>query len=351
MTIRTDWGVTMRILFILKKNNNYGFQTKGLRKSSGLYNSTRFIVENLSARGIHAHIVEVNDNNDIDREVTAFQATIVVIEALWVVPEKFTQLKKLHPRVEWYVHLHSHIPFLASEGIAMDWIHDYAKKDIGIIANSPEAYQALRVILRPKSISYLPNVYWNEFLPVRCVSDEYDTVNIGCFGAVRPMKNQLLQALAAIEFSREIGKKLRFHINDTRVETNGDPVLKNLRQLFRDEDRAELVGHSWMEPEDFVVFLHLHIDVAMQVSLTETFNVVTADAVTAGVPVVVSKEIKWISSFNRAEDDSLSDMVHKLHRVYRNSILVRWNQHLLRDYSKDAQDAWYQFVLGHKSHC
>lgn len=88
-----------RVLFICKKNNNYGFVSYS-KKNSGLFNSTRFIVEALVARGIDAGIVEVTDNNDIDREVTQFKADIVVIEALWVVPEKFLVLQKLHTNVD-----------------------------------------------------------------------------------------------------------------------------------------------------------------------------------------------------------------------------------------------------------
>lgn len=342
------WSVA-RILFVLKKNNNYGFKTQGLKKSSGLFNSTRFIVESLSARGIHAHIVEVNDNNDIDREICAFKPKIVVIEALWVVPEKFDELKKHHPLVNWYVHLHSHIPFLAMEGIAMEWLRKYVKNKINIIANSPDAYQALRAILPSQYLSYIPNVYISK--PRKPKDHCKDVINISCFGAVRPLKNQLLQAIAAIEFAKEINRPLRFHINDTRVESMGDPVLKNLRQLFRDQPKAELVGHSWMEPDVFLDYLHKHIDIAMQVSLTETFNVVTADAVTAGVPVVVSKEIKWVSSWCKAEDDSIDDMVHKLKRVHGAELITRWNQHLLHNYSEDAQQAWYEFVLEHRPNC
>lgn len=169
-------------------------------------------------------------------------------------------------------------------------------------------------------------------------------INVGCFGAVRPLKNQLLQALAAIQFAREKGSYLRFHINTGRVETGGEPVLKNLRQLFADVQGAELVEHTWFEPEDFIHFLHKHIDIGLQVSLTETFNVVTADYVTAGLPIVVSKEVKWVSSFSQAIDNSLPDIVSKMHRAWDWPILVRLNQHLLRKASKEAQALWIDWL-------
>lgn len=324
----------------------YGFTTLH-RRSSGLFNSTRFIVEGLAARGVHAHIVEVTDNNDIDREVSLFHPDLVVIEALWVVPSKFHVLKRIHPRVKWFIHLHSHMPFLALEGIAMNWIQDYARDGIGLITNSVESYDALRAILSSKELIYLPNVYLSQ---PRCPKWYRDhAINIGCFGAVRPLKNHLLQALSALQFAKEKHKRLRFHINGSRVETGGAPVLKNLEQLFEDQKKMhghELVKHDWHEPEDFLTLL-AGIDIGMQVSLTETFNVVTADYVTAGIPIVVSKEVKWASRWNQAQDDSLPEIVSRMHRVWRNKPLVYWNQRLLLHHSKKSQSAWYHFVHSH----
>ena len=67
-----------RILFILKRHN-YG-------PSYGLLNSCGYISEALRRNGIESKSVEVTDNNDIDREVSQYQPTHVIIEALWVVP-------------------------------------------------------------------------------------------------------------------------------------------------------------------------------------------------------------------------------------------------------------------------
>lgn len=148
-----------KILFILKRNEIYGSSLIYTKRSAGLYNSTRFIVETMRERGIDAHIVEVNDNNEIDREVTKHHPDVVVIEALWVVPEKFPVLMSLHPGVEWFIHLHSDMPFLAVEGIAMDWIIRSANLGVGIIANSRESFDALSPIVLDGMLFYLPNVY------------------------------------------------------------------------------------------------------------------------------------------------------------------------------------------------
>ena len=333
----------MKIQFILKRNEVYSFVSY-TRRSSGLWNSTRFIIETLNKiPGIKAEIVEVTDNNDIDREISRFKPDVVVIEALWVVPSKFPILARLHPKVKWYVHLHSHMPFLALEGIAMEWIVAYAKQGIGLIANSKESYEALSTILSRRELLYLPNVYLGEMRRVVNRSEKEKVIDIGCFGAMRPLKNHLLQALAAIEFARKKGKYLQFHINGSRTETGGEPVLKNLRSLFADGRMGRLIEHPWMEPEEFLDLLHNSIDIGMQVSLTETFNVVSADYVTAGVPVVASKEVSWISRCSQAPDNSVPSILRAMDRAYRSRILPAWNQILLERYSARAQQMWINF--------
>lgn len=351
----------MKILFICKKNETYGFTTYS-KHSSGLWNSTRFVAEALNILSFERHldlsdakchvggrpfqapagVVEVIDNNDIDRVVSEHKPDIVVIEALWVIPEKFDILKKLHPRVKWFVHLHSHIPFLALEGVAMYWLSGYAKRSIGIIANSQKSYDALRGYLYGDELIYLPNGYVGRPREARLAKK--DCIDIACLGAVRPMKNQLLQAMAAIQFAKDIRKPLRFHINSSRVETGGNPVLTNIQALFEKTEGAELIHNPWREPEDFIEYLSEHIDIGMQVSLSETFNVVNADYVTAGVPSVVSKEIEWMSRWNKASDSSVESIVKAMRRIHNKRCLVKWNQKLLKTHSYMAIDMWVRFV-------
>lgn len=342
----------MKALFILKKNETYGF-TSYTRRSSGLFNSTRFITESLNANLISSQIVEVIDNNCIDRVVTEHKPEIVIVEALWIVPEKFDELKRLHPNVKWYCHMHSGLPFLALEGIAMQWLKGYTARGVHIIANSPETFYAFNSILPKKLVSYLPNVYIPEMMSVNRdvpnhVVDELKFISVGCFGAIRPMKNHLHQAIAAIEFARQKGSYLLFYINSTRLETNGDPVLKNLIKLFEETEDASLMLCDWMEPEEFLGFMHKKIDIGMQVSMTETFNVVCADYVTAGVPFVNSRHVPWTSIFNESLEESIEDTVRIMHRVHKNKLLAKWNQCLLKRNSKRAVKLWCEFIRGIK---
>jgi glycosyltransferase involved in cell wall biosynthesis len=334
-----------RVLFILKKASyNYGSGYNVL--SSGLAQSVNFCSEELTNAGIENKSVIVVDNNDIDREVTQYHPTDVIIEALWVVPEKFDVLKRLHPSVRWLVHIHSELPFLAMEGVAMRWILGYLDRDVSIATNSLRMLRDLRSITDPDEedlLLYLPNCY-TEFPEhnERHTRDE-EVVNVACFGAIRPLKNQLTQAVAAIEFAQQVDRRLHFHINTGRVEQNGESTLRNLIDLFNglDPDQFRLVRHPWHSRSEFLRTLR-KIDIGLQVSLTETFNITAADMVSRDVPVVVSPEISWVSPLFQAEATSTADIVAKMKFAWRwrHWGMHDFNKHRLRKFAHESARIW-----------
>jgi len=294
-----------------------------------------------------AKIVKVIDNNDIDREVFAFKPTHVIIEALWVVPEKFEVLQKLYPKIQWYVRLHSDIPFLANEGIAIEWLFKYLDyNNLNVAFNSKSALEEFKhVSYCNEQLIYLPNYYQAKPFDHKRRFINKRAINIGCFGAIRPFKNNLIQAMAAIRFADNIGKDLYFYINSTRVELKGGSILKNIRALF-DNSYHNLVEISWLEHPEFIKFLDTNIDISMQVSFSETFNIVVADSVNCGIPVVVSPEIYWINKRFQADPNSGADIIKKLYNAYD---AVKDKSHEINNESlhKDneiAIDIWERFL-------
>lgn len=128
--------------------------------ATGLYNSIINIIKMFHKKPKHAEVkfVQVIDNNGINKEVHLFNPDIVIIEALWVVPEKFDILQKLHPNVDWIVRLHSNSPFLSNEGIAMGWIAEYIRRGVMVAVNNKKMKNELEKIFKTK-IYYLPNYY------------------------------------------------------------------------------------------------------------------------------------------------------------------------------------------------
>lgn len=179
----------------------------------------------LNHAGIEAKMETAIDNNCIDRMVKAYKPTHVVIEAYWVVPEKFEILSKLHPKVKWIIRNHSEMPFLSMEGSAIQWTLAYAKHPkVFLSTNSKASFYDLDKILTAaygpdvakEKLFYLPNYYKVKVHPRSENCQLEYKLDIGCFGAIRPLKNQFLQAIAAVNYANEMQLFLRYHINVAR---------------------------------------------------------------------------------------------------------------------------------------
>jgi hypothetical protein len=337
----------MKLLFIVKNREfPYSQAPAGSLEqpfSSGLFNSVRFIVRMLNDRGIDAVQESAVDNNCIDRLITEHLPTHVILEALWVVPSKLEELQKLHPDVSWIVRLHSEVPFIANEGIALEWLNEYQNLGAGIVTNSRRMSRDLNASL-PLRVEYAPNYYpLPHFKSKRHTARLGGSINIGCFGAIRPLKNHLAQAFAAIQYAESRGMHLFFHINGSRVEGGGDPILKNLRALF-EQTHHTLIEHPWYNHTEFRECVSI-MDVVMQVSFSETYNIVAADAISQLVPMVGSIEIPFISSLFAARPTSVPDIRCKLTRaIALGTTGARYNQYFLKADSKRSADAWVDWV-------
>ena len=328
-----------KVLFITsdRVKDRYGI-------TSGLFNSATFVVRYLKDAGLDAKLESIPDSNSIDRVVTKFNPDVVIIEALWVPPAKFVELFKIqrHRLRRWIVRIHSKAPFLANEGLATSWIRQYASIQdvkIQIAPNTRELTEQLASAFPYGEFLCLPNIYYPpKYKPTPRVPEKY-WINIGSFGAIRPMKNQFQQALAAIEFAEQEGKLLKFHVNATRTEQAGDNALKNLRALFEGSPH-ELVEHPWYKHAEFLKVAN-SMDYGMQCSFSESFNIVTADFVTAGTPIVVSDDIEWAPALLKVSPTSHKGMVKRLSRAKRLRRLAVWLQNLaLSIYNIKAELAW-----------
>ncbi len=330
-----------RILFLLKEKSygSHGFTT-------GLLNSASFVVKFLRGSGYDVEIKVVKDANCIDREVTIYNPKIVILEALWFTPEKIKEILTLkrHKGRSWIVRIHSKAPFLANEGISIHWIKEYSKlrlKNFYIAPNTRELTEQLDEVFDGKFV-YLPNVYHIEnFTPHEKKEENY--LDIGCFGAIRPMKNTFQQAIAAIAFANKLDRSLRFHINSSRVEQGGENVLKNLKALFKDS-RHRLVEHPWLSHKEFLSLIS-KMDLGTQISFSESFNIVSADFVTVGIPIIVSEDIEWMPNFLKVEPTNYKGMVRKLSFAYSWGKILKFFQkiYLKADIAK-AKKHWLKFV-------
>ncbi len=178
-------------------------------------------------------------------------------------------------------------------------------------------------------------------------------ISIASFGAIRPLKNQLIQAMAAMAFANKIGKKLIYNINATRIESYGEPngaaTLKNIEELFKASGQT-LKCHEWLDWPDFIELVST-MDLGLQVSMSETFDIVAADFVHVNVPIVGSEEIEWLSDSYQASCTDIKDIVDHLEYAWEGRKknrqranydgLVKWNIH--------AWKQWEELLESHKT--
>jgi hypothetical protein len=356
--------MSSKVLFILKRREDYNsiiHSPKGL--STGLFNSANFMVDmiNNADTDITAEIEVASDNNCIDRLVNQHKPTHVIIEALWVVPSKFSVLTKLHPKVQWIIRLHSEMPFMAGEGMAMDWIGEYIKfPQLSIGVNAPRMLEEVRTYLSAtvnltekeieRRICYLPNYYPQEYDNKEIVKNhayrgQKHWIDVACFGAVRPLKNHLVQAVAAIKYANRHGKQLRFHINAGRIEMQGSPVLHNLHGMFQHlaSHGHQLIAHQWVVRDEFLKLCRT-MDIGLQCNFSETFNIVSADLISQGVPIVSSSEIPWSCGLFNARPAESEEIYRSIARTMAMPKTNVWvHQRNLTKYTNKTEKIWLKY--------
>jgi len=335
----------MRILFILKER----FYSQHKAGSYGLINSAKQVADFLESIGNECKIAEVIDSNFIDKEVFLYKPDLVIIEALWVSGEKMKELIEIkrYKHIKWVVRVHSNVGFLSAETLALKYINDYIelkKHNLYIALNNDEMNDHLSDAMNYKFV-HLPNI-----IDIKYINHHKENkyhMDVGCFGSLRILKNHLFQAVCAMNAADKIGKKLKFHItadvdDDSQVK---NPVLKNLMELFKDS-KHELVIHSWL---DNIAFQHLirEMDIGMQLSYTESFNIVSADFINNNRLILVSETIEWMPGLLKVSTVNYNNVVNKLIWLYKHkdNFILKWYSRIkLIMYNAEAKVEWVEFI-------
>lgn len=319
--------------------------------TNGVALSTEFLVDALSSLNITTTSRAVSSAEDIAWLVVEKKPTHVIIETLWLTSTEMQTLVTEFPSVTWIVRDHSESCFRTLETDATQRIYDYLKLGVEVMSNSVRSMTDIMTIATNIGVSedlasYGPNVYpipERDTMVPRTRTD--GVVNIGCFGAVRPMKNHITQAIAAIQFAQNNSLALKFHINSYNIAGYIDPVLNNLRALFSNApSQFELVEHEWMDRSTFLSLLET-MDICSQTSFTETFNIVTADAMARAVPIVASDCIAWLGETAKHNPVSSVDIACAFEKIW-NAEVEEQKLRLLRQrsdmliYVRSALKVW-----------
>jgi hypothetical protein len=95
------------------------------------------------------------------------------------------------------------------------------------------------------------------------------------------------------------------------------------------------------------------MDIGLQLSYTESFNIVAADFVKEGVPIIVSDAIKWMPSIFKTSTVKYHETIKKIIQIYRvrkSGILRWWSRRNLFIYNESAKRDWLIFINRFEKH-
>jgi hypothetical protein len=220
----------------------------------------------------------------------------VVIAAPWIPTADIARLVAQYRGTDFACICHSDVGFLQADTNAMRLVQEYC----GLALNSGNfqvAGNSLRFVSWAKHalypyFLYLPNLYdVDSFRTAPRPSWQGRDLRIGCFGATRALKNIITGAAAALEIARVHNVQVDFHVSSGR-DDQGGRVYDPIRQILAGP-RTKLVLNPWRPWPQFRDLIGW-MDLNMQPSYTESFNICTADSIAEGVPACVSPTIDWV---------------------------------------------------------
>lgn len=303
----------------------------------------------LRANKVRTDIKGISQPGDLEKAITDHNYTHVLIEAPWIPIAQLNQLTQKFPHIHFIVRAHSQIGFLVVEPGAISLIRSCLELQDSVpnftfSTNSNQLKNWLEITYGVHTL-YLPNLYSNERPHVK--KDRIHThkvLKISSFGALRLLKNHTTAAAAAQMIARQRDCDLQFHISVNREE-HGKSVLDALRNMFRGVHGMTLVENPWASWSQFIQLI-AQMDLSFQVSHTETFNIVTADAISVGTPCVVSPAVDWVPKHWQAEGDDLDSMIRAGNYLLGNDHVAIHGQEALDKYMREGVHLWLKYLTG-----
>jgi hypothetical protein len=264
----------------------------------------------LARQGVESEVWPVVQASDLAVRLRQWPASHVVIAAPWIPTPDLQAMIAAFPATRFAVNCHSNVGFLQADTNGVKLMREGMEMEMGssrfhVAGNSIKFCRWVNAAYSAPC-TWLPNLYYLDGAPLPAPSFSGGTLRIGAFGAIRPIKNFMSAAGAALTIARGLKAKLELWVSAGRIE-GGDTVLQAVRALLDGLPGVNLVHSGWQSwPKFRQVASHMHL--MLQPSYTESFNMVTADGVAEGVPSVVSEAIDWAPEHWKAKSDDVLDI-------------------------------------------
>lgn len=265
----------------------------------------------LKSKGVDVSVFPVRHNVDLVDALKKYDDTHrysishAVISAPWISAYDVIKLLEAYPNIMFVILSHSNVGFLQADPGGVELFRKYADisksfPNLSVGGNSSRFTNWFEAAYGKKCVC-LPNLYPVKKVPSKCWHGRVP-IKIGAFGAVRAEKNFMTAAAAALVIRKALGLPVELHMT-TGGEVRQSMVLAAIREMTNGVPGFLLVDHKWKTWDHFIQLVG-QMDMMIQVSYSESFNMITADGISVGVPSVVSPAIYWAPKSWRADPDN-----------------------------------------------
>lgn len=309
----------------------------------------------LRSRGIWTEVQPLNDAQDLENVLAKtandpVPISHVVISAPWIFTALLQGAVSRFPSVQFACTTHSNVGFLGADPTSMRLIREYTDvqrqcSNFSLAANSR---RFTGWFLRAYGLTpmYLPNLYHLKDSSNQRPAYRGGVLRIGSFGAVRTLKNHTTAAAAALEISRRLGVDTEFWMNSGRIEggSHAANIIETVKQMFYGIPNATFKQSAWSSWAEFRRVIR-SMNLLLQPSHTESFNMVTADGVAEGVPSVVSDAIEWVPEAWTAKGDDALDIANVGVALLNDPVASSEGRDALLQHNQQGLSAWIKFLM------
>jgi glycosyltransferase involved in cell wall biosynthesis len=321
--------------------------------SIGLGVNSQLTASALRQNGIDALAAAITGGEELRRLLELYTtAQIVVVEGFWISPDELAAIAADYPRVQFLARCHSQIAFLQIEPGSLCRIrdvltHSQRLANLRLSGNSRRftefASEAWAGDPSGGQVVYLPNLYPTPaFTPEAKPPIGDRPLKLASFGALRLQKHHTVAAAAAAIVARRLGP-VQFFINRGRSDPGRESIFDAIAYTLKGVPQIELKPVDWLHAAEFRR-LTAAMDLCLQMSSSETFNLVTADAAASGVPSVVGEALDWTPADWHAPIDDPRRVAEAALRVLADPTAGQRGYEALLAYNRASIAQWQAVV-------
>ena len=271
--------------------------------------------------------------------------THVILAAPWMATSDVASLAAQFKEVVFVVVSHSSVGFLAADPHAIKLLRETADLQLAthnvFVGGNSKKFTDWATAAWGVNAVWLPNLYClDETFPEHDRHWDGGVLRLGMFGANRPLKNFLSGAAGAVELARRLRVPVELLLSSGRDEGGN---FRALHEMTENIANLRVIPTGWLSWTEFRRVLRT-INLVLQPSYTETFNVVSADAIAEGVPVVATDAIDWVPGWWQAKADEPLDIARVAERLLRDPRAPREGRAALATYVHRGVDTWLGFL-------